>query len=212
MDKIFWHKKWEKDDIKFHEGEANRLFVQNFQKFFLLNTGRIFLPLCGKSFDIHWLLSRGYRIVGIELSKIAIKQLFVDLGITPKIENIDQMIHYSAHNIDIFEGDIFDLSTQILGSVDFIYDRAALVALPKALRYKYASHIAQITNQTPQLLICYEYDQLLMNGPPFSVNFEEIHELYKNFYTLKLIKSINVPHGLKGIEAKEKIWHLDRLS
>jgi hypothetical protein len=45
----------------------------------------VFLPLCGKTLDIQWLLSRGYGVAGSELSKIAVEQLFSELGVEPNI-------------------------------------------------------------------------------------------------------------------------------
>ncbi len=84
----------------------------------------MFLPLCGKTLDIGWLLSNGYRVAGSELSKIALEQLFTELGVEPKISKMSEVDHYSANNIDIFAGDIFHLSHKILGSVNATYDRA----------------------------------------------------------------------------------------
>lgn len=45
----------------------------------------------------------------------------------------------------VFQGSIFDLTAEILGPVDGIYDRAALVALPVGLRDEYASHLVNLT-------------------------------------------------------------------
>lgn len=167
------------------------------------------MPLCGKTLDIPWLLSNGYRVAGAELSKIAIEQLFIGLGVEPQILQVGEIDHYSAQNIDVFVGDIFHLSSQMLGLVDAIYDRAALVALPKAMRDRYTAHLMEITDQAPQLLICYEYDQNLMEGPPFSISHEEVNQHYGGRYHLTPIASANVPGGLKGkCAAKEHVWLL----
>jgi thiopurine S-methyltransferase len=209
MDTSFWHQKWGKNEIAFHESEANLLLVKYFKALSLGKNGRVFLPLCGKTLDISWLLSKGYRVVGIELSKIAIEQLFSELGVEPKISGAGELDHYSANNIDIFVGDIFDLSRKMLGPVDAIYDRAALVALPEKMRIRYAAHLAGITDKAPQLLISYEYDQSLISGPPFSISSEEVSQYYKNVYDLTLLASANIPGGLKGkCTAKENVWLL----
>ncbi|MEB3192179.1 MAG: thiopurine S-methyltransferase [Snowella sp.] len=172
METSFWHQKWGKNDIAFHKNEVNPLLVKYFKQLSLANGSRVFLPLCGKTLDIAWLLANGYRIAGAELSKIAIAQLFRELGVKPQISQIGEIEHYSAQNIDIFVGDIFHLSSKILGVVDAVYDRAAVVALPAAMRNRYTAHLMEITYKAPQLLICYEYDQSLMAGPPFSISHE----------------------------------------
>ena len=209
MEPNFWLEKWQTNNIAFHKSEANPLLVEYFKELSLIKDSRIFLPLCGKTLDIAWLLAQGYRVAGVELSKIAIKQLFQELGIEPKIEKVGELIHYSGKNIDIFVGNIFNLDSNILGLVDGIYDRAALVALPKETRDRYTTHLMKITNKAPQLLMSYEYEQNLMEGPPFSVNNEEIHQHYQDSYDLTLLLSKDLPNGFKGkYPAKENIWLL----
>ena len=191
------------------KNEVNPLLVKYFQQLSLANGSRVFLPLCGKTLDISWLLANGYRVAGAELSKIVIEQLFMELGVKPKISKVGELEHYSAQNIDIFVGDIFHLSSKMLGVVDAVYDRAALVALPAAMRNRYTAHLMEITNKAPQLLICYEYDQSLMAGPPFSISNEQVNQHYRESYHLTPIASLDVPGGLKGKgAAKENVWLL----
>ncbi len=209
MDASFWHQKWERNDISFHKSEANPLLVQYFKDLSLIKGSRVFLPLCGKTLDIAWLLFNGYRVAGAELSKIAIEQLFTELGMEPKISGRGEADHYSAKNIDIFVGDIFALSDKTLGPVDAIYDRAALVALPEAMRNRYTAHLTAITHTAPQLLICYDYDQSVIAGPPFSIANEEVNQHYRDVYEMTLISSVDVVGGLKGkCAAKENVWLL----
>ena len=209
MNVDFWNQKWEKNEIAFHESKPNPLLVAYFKELNLVEGSRVFLPLCGKTLDIAWLLSKGYRVAGAELSKLAIEQLFIELGVEPKITECGNVSRYSAKNIDIFVGDIFDLSSEVLGLVDAIYERAALVALPEEMRKKYTKHLLEITGTAQQLLITFEYDQSLMDGPPFSLNSDEVNRHYKDVYNLALLESISVPGGLKGIcAAIENIWLL----
>lgn len=209
MDTDFWLNKWKENNIAFHNSEANPQLVKHFDQLPIAANSRVFLPLCGKTLDIAWLLSKGHRVAGAELSEIAIGQLFDSLELRPEISRAGKLQHYSAKNIDIFVGNIFDLSKSTLGPVDAIYDRAALVALPREVRDRYTAHLTQITNKAPQLIICYEYNQTLMSGPPFSITEQEIHQHYQNSYTLNLIESKNIPGGLKGkCEAKENTWLL----
>lgn len=211
MDASFWHQRWEKNEIAFHESQTNPLLVKYFKELSLPKGSRVFLPLCGKTLDIPWLLSHGYRVAGAELSKIAMEQLFSQLGVKPEIAGAGELDHYRAANIDIFVGDIFHLTGKLLGPVDAIYDRAALVALPEEMRNRYATHLMKITNTAPQLLISYEYDQSLAAGPPFSVSKEEVNKLYSNSYELTLIASTNVTGGLRGkVTAQESVWLLQR--
>jgi thiopurine S-methyltransferase len=209
MDAQFWHQRWEENKTHFHQSETNPLLKEYFSRLSVPKGGRVFLPLCGKTLDIPWLLSRGHRVAGAELSKIAIDQLFAGLGVKPKIKSLGKLDHYSVENLDIFVGDFFDLSRQMLGPVDAIYDRAALVALPPKMRERYVAHLMEITNQAPQLLISFEYDQSQMEGPPFSVNKDEVKRHYEWSYKLTLLASKDVSGGLRGVcPAKEDAWLL----
>jgi thiopurine S-methyltransferase len=211
MDAGFWHRKWEANEIGFHEGEANRLLVKYFNALSLAEGHRVFVPLCGKTLDIAWLLSNGFRVAGAELVESAIEQLFSDLGIEPEISEVGEVKRYSAKNIDIFVGDIFAVSSEILGSVDAIYDRAALVALPEEIRRRYTGHLMDISDGTPQLLLTFEYDQSVMDGPPFSISNEEVIQHYGDRYELTLMESIAIPGGLKGkCAATENVWLLKK--
>lgn len=209
MDANFWHKRWEENSISFHEREANPLLVTHFKTLALAEGSRVFLPLCGKTLAIAWLLAQGYQVVGAELSELAIQQLFAELVVEPEITQIGDLKHYSAPDVDMFVGDIFNLTRGTLGKVDATFDRAALVALPEKVRSQYAVHITAITDNAPQLLITFEYDQTLMDGPPFSVDGNEITRHYSDNYAIKPLASVNIAGGLRGkIPARESVWLL----
>jgi thiopurine S-methyltransferase len=211
IDASFWHERWETNNIPFHESQPNPLLVENFSALFLNKGSRVFVPLCGKTLDLSWLLSKGCRVAGAELSQIAIEQLFAQLGLKPAISRIGALHRYSAQNIDIFVGDIFELSPEVMGPIDAIYDRAALVALPENMRGRYAAHLMKISNTAPQLLITFEYDQNLLQGPPFSVPNDEVQRHYGGAYNLTLLSSAPLPGGLKGkCPATENTWLLKR--
>ena len=100
----------------------------------------------------------------------------------------------------------------MLGIIDAVYDRAALVALPTSMRNAYASHLIQITQAAPQLLITFEYDQRLIDGPPFSINEEEVRHHYAATYQLKPVERKEVAGGLKGkVTSVEAIWLLQQV-
>ena len=209
MDPNFWHKRWEKNEIGFHQSAVNVLLSDHFSGLSLPQTSRVFVPLCGKTRDIAWLLSQGHRVVGVELSKLAVEELFVDLGVAPKISEQGELLRYSAPGLEIFVGDIFELSGDLLGRVDAIYDRAALVAFPTEMRGRYGAHVAAITQLAPQFLICFEYDQAVMNGPPFSIDRQKVHDVYGAHYQIEPITNRDVAGGLKGkCPAQETVWHL----
>lgn len=212
MDPGFWHQRWQTNETGWHEKAANPLLLKHFPSLSLPNASRLFVPLCGKSLDVGWLLAQGYHVAGAELSELAVTQLFAQLGMEPIISEIGLLKHYRGTKLDVFVGDIFQLTHEVLssiGKINAVYDRAALVALPPDMRIRYTAHLQAITATAPQLLICYEYDQTVVPGPPFSVPAEEVHRHYDTRYRLTLLESLDVAGGLKGkCPSKEHVWLL----
>ncbi len=211
MDANFWHNRWQTNQTGWHERAVNPLLIAHFPSLHVSPGRRVFVPFCGKSLDLGWLLSQGYAVAGAELSELAVTQLFVELGMEPTISKVGTHKHFRGERVDIFVGDLFDLSYDVLGPVDAVYDRAALVALPEAMRVQYTAHLKSLTSLAPQLLIGYEYDQTIVPGPPFSVTLNELHRHYGSEYSLTPLARIDVPGGLKGkCHATEHIWRLNK--
>lgn len=212
MEPDFWHQKWQTNVIGFHLGAPNPLLVKYFDCLSLRKDSLIFVPLCGKTLDIGWFLSLGHRVVGVELSEIAVNSLFDQLGLSPKIKQVDGLKHYQADKIDIYVGDIFKLQRKHLDKVDAIYDRGAFVALPAEMRQRYTKHIADITHAATQLLISFEYDQSQQSGPPFATENQEIMQHFQQDYDVQLLASQSVEGGLKGqCDAIEMVWLLKKM-
>ncbi|OUJ03099.1 thiopurine S-methyltransferase [Acetobacter cibinongensis] len=209
MDASFWLDKWQRNETGFHAAEPHAFLLRHFPAVNLAAGAHVFVPLCGKTVDIHWLLAQGFRVTGSELSQTAVESLFQDLGYKPEITLTDYGPCYSAGPLRVFVGDIFRLDATAVGAVDAVYDRAALIALPHHMRQLYAAHVVQITHAARQLLVCLDYDQTRRAGPPFSVDERELRALYAGHYTLTEQEAEAVPGGLKGIcPAQEVVWLL----
>ncbi len=211
MEKSFWQARWQEGRIGFHEPAANPLLTTHFNSLNLRPGDTVFVPLCGKSLDLDWLLSRDLHVIGIELHQDAVNEVFDRLDLIPERQNIGALTRASANNITLFCGDIFDLTADLLGPVNAIYDRAAIVALPPETRPQYAAHITEITQSAPQLLISFDYDQTLSGGPPFSVPQPELLNHYAATYTLtKLAQhTLDGPLGQRT-QGLEETWLLTR--
>jgi len=209
MEAHFWHQRWENKEIGFHASEVNPFLRSHISQLKLQAGDHIFLPLCGKTKDIAWLLEQGYQVTGAELSEIAVKELFQELRITPTTKALGELTEYSSGPLRILVGDIFQVNADILGSVQAIYDRAALVALPDTMRTQYTAHLIQITQTAPQLLITYFYNQQLIAGPPFALSDTEVHIHYASTYHIAQLECQEVAGGLKGkVPSQETVWLL----
>lgn len=197
MEKSFWLKKWEENQIGFHNLGFNDLLLSHIDKFNLQNSN-IFVPLCGKSLDLIYLSGLGNQVIGIELSEKAIISFFEenDLAFETRKEGPFKRFSCKDPKIDILQGDIFELKPDLLGNIDFIYDRASLIALPSDMRVSYSKIIGEIAKIGCQvLLISTEYDYPELIGPPFSVFESEVLELYSDNFEIIVLERLE-----KGIE------------
>jgi len=197
MDQHFWHERWQRKEIGFHQAEVNPLLIQYWHELGLAPGSRVLVPLCGKSLDLLWLREQGHEVVGAELSRVAVAEFFDAAGLTPTItpsishgETLNAGLErWQADGIEIYCGDLFQLSASLLGRVDGWYDRAALVALPAAMRGPYVAHLRQLAPMARGLLITLDYPQERVAGPPFSVEPAEVAERYQRDFQLRPLAS-----------------------
>ncbi len=102
MEKEFWHGRWANNRIGFHNAEVNENLKQSWQKLAARSGDQVFVPLCGKSLDILWLLEQGHEIVGVELSSVAVEALFEENGIGIRRKTIGPLSVYQAPGLTIY--------------------------------------------------------------------------------------------------------------
>lgn len=179
MDAQFWLDRWREGSTHFHQNRVTPLLQKYWPGLALRPGAQVLVPLCGKSLDMVWLAEAGYRVLGVELSDMAVQQFFDEQGLTPAITPTLAGVRYTAGAIDIICGDIFDLDASTLARCTGVFDRAALVALPQAMRGRYVDHVyGQLAPDYQGVLITLDYDQAQMDGPPFSVADAEVQALF----------------------------------
>lgn len=189
MNSAFWKDKWRKGLIGFHQQEFNSRLIEFFPRLDLPVGSSVFVPLCGKSRDMLWIRERGHRVLGIELSRIAVRDFFSEAGLDPVLSMEPPFERWSVDGIEILLGDVFDLTAEHLTDVTGFYDRAALVALPPDMRVRYARHlIAILPASVSGLMIGEEYIESEMDGPPFSVREKEVRELFGDAFEIETVK------------------------
>lgn len=175
-----WHESWQAGRIGFHASEVHRDLIAHEDRFLGEGPHRVLVPLCGKSVDMAWLADKGHEVIGVELVAQGVESFFAEHEIEPSIEEHGSYSVYRAGTLSIFCGDMLELGPEELGPIDRIWDRAALVALPKEIRVQYTAHLRALADEGALLLQnAFEYDQSKMSGPPFSVSDEEIRRHFE---------------------------------
>lgn len=193
MHQEFWHERWQLNQIGFHN-EAFNLHLQYCWPALNIAPGsRVFVPLCGKSKDMLWLLAQGYEVTGVELSPLAVEAFFTENSLPVTAGRQGKFSVSSADGLRIYCGDFFDLSANDLAGVNAVYDRASLVALPPEMRADYAARMQHLLEpETKMLLVAFDYPQHEMPGPPFSVKTQEVETLYRSWCNVELLYSEDI--------------------
>lgn len=193
MDIQFWHDRWHNNQIGFHQREINRHLRQFWPDLGLAAGSTVFVPLCGKSGDMRWLRACGYRVIGVELSPIAVEAFFAENQLTCSVRQAGPFRISEGDGIQIYCGDFFALQPRHLASAAAVFDRAALIALPPAMRADYAGRMRKLLAPgTPGLLVAFDYPQHEMQGPPFSVGEAEVRALYGSGHAVTRLRRADI--------------------
>lgn len=221
-----WERVWNRDRktraLGFHRQRYNQFLTRYYARLTQASgpSGEpdiptVFVPLCGKTKDMMYLLSNGANVVGVECVQRAIDELAEDEAFSwdssgePVLGASSVSTPFTVFSktfpqkqvppqkLEIWKGDFVELDNshlQVLqesvsapGNVSG-YDRAALVAIQPVLRQRYAEIMTQVCDRI--LLVTLEYPQQEKEGPPFSVSQEEVLQLYGEDYDVELLERV----------------------
>jgi thiopurine S-methyltransferase len=186
MDPEFWLARWRTRQVGFDQSTPNPSLDRWWPTLGVAPGARVYVPLCGKSIDMVWLAAHGHGVVGSELSSLAVDEFFGQLpGANVVVDAHGPFRRHRHGPFELLQGDALALTPALLGPVGAAYDRAALVALPPAMREQYVTGLsALLPAGSRTLLISFEYAQALKAGPPFSVDLAEISRLCRPHFAV----------------------------
>jgi thiopurine S-methyltransferase len=212
MPRDFWLERWNIGQIGFHQAAVNPRLSSFWPGLGLPEGSGVFVPLCGKTLDMHYLAEQGHRVVGVEFSEIGVRAFFDEAGIVYQKNDSGSLPCFEGGAFRLFCGDFFELGSQDLGEVAAVYDRAALIALPPNTRPRYAAHLQSIVpNASDMLVLTIEYDQNAVGGPPFCVTADELGSLYAESWkieTLAVDERPTMPPKFADVKATESVHRL----
>lgn len=189
MEPAFWLERWREARTGFHQDAPTPLLLKHWPAVGAAPGSRVFVPLAGKSLDMAWFASQGYRVLGAELSPLAVAQFFESQGFEPSVEEAAEGIHHVAGPIELVQGDVFALAADAVASCMAVFDRAAIIALPREMRARYVREVyGKLPSGCRGLLITLEFPQQEKAGPPFSVTEAEVRGLFDCEWRVTLLE------------------------
>ena len=203
MEADFWHQRWQQASTPFHQGRTNAMLARYFERLSLPRGATVFVPLCGKAVDMHWLHEQGMQVLGVELSPIAVEDFFHESGLAFSKSQSGEFTQLRGAGVTLLCGDFFKLDAELLSGVSAVYDRAALVALPPAMRGDYVAKLFELLAAgTAVLLLTLEYPAHEIEGPPFSVTPAEVQDYFRRAAGLTLLDSKNIIAEEPGLQRR----------
>jgi thiopurine S-methyltransferase len=211
-DPQYWQARWARGETGWHLDEVNPHLVRFWPSLGLAPGGRVFVPLCGKSLDLAWLVAQGHPVLGLDCSLQAAEQLFDQHGLSPTVRTEGPFTVLSGGGLEVAVGDVFHLPALDVSDVVAFYDRAALIALAPPQRLAYAEVLcATLPSDARGLLITLEYPQDERAGPPFSVEADEVYTLFGAHFGLSLLHTADVLSANPGFVAAGVTRLMDRV-
>jgi len=190
----FWIESWQKGGscTSFHRPNIHHYLATHAPPE-LLAGKRVLVPLCGKTKDLLWFQRHAAHVVGVELSELAVRQFFRENPMAVECHGH----RFEAERLTLLCADLFTLGPAEIGPIDFVYDRAALVALPLPLRRRYLAKLDELTRRgTIQFVNTVQYDPV-MDTPPFSIGPDDILDYYGDRYQIEHVEQPVLPnHGM----------------
>ena len=204
MEASFWFKSWELGGFytSFHRKDIHP-YVLNYMTPENITGKNVLVPLCGKTVDMLYLSQFANKVIGVELVEEAIIQFFQENRLPfYKLDNET----FVSGNITLLKKDFMALTSQEIGPIDWVLDRASLVALPYEMRIDYLRTLDRLTTiGTQTLLITLEYFPLI-NSAPFSIDEQEVEQYYGLGHIINHVEQPSLPnHGMV------RKWNLDFL-
>ncbi|ODN01095.1 Thiopurine S-methyltransferase [Orchesella cincta] len=220
----YWKKRWEENQVGFHRNEINPYLLRQIelvtgQKLtaepigdtaqFVENSKKTwFVPLCGKTMDIPYLLSQGFRVFGLEAAKLAIEALDQEHSLCLTYNEETKLFTGADGLLQIYMGDLFDCPIEKFGPFDYVWDRGSFVALEYPFRSSYIE-VMQRALKKPDgswynfkyLMDSVQYDKSKFGGPPRSVDDEDIDKFFKSWCSVQRVESEVLPEDSRVAKA-----------
>lgn len=140
---------------------------------------KIFIPMCGRAFDMKFFAELGHEVVGVEFAKIAITQFFKSFNISydtqPMVEP-EGVLYTSTEknlNIRIYCCDFFQFGPHLEKDFQAVWDSGSLYSLPKSQTSDYVTVVKSVLAPSCHGLVVFDVPNMGVTVTP-----EELRTLY----------------------------------
>ena len=173
-------------------------------------TETVLVTLCGNTKDLEWLCSKGYSVVGVELSEKAVKKAFEDACAGPIPYSVlarGDIKIYSAtdgKNLRVFVGNFFldSICCEELGRFNCIWDAHGIISLPVSQQQAYADKLLTLLKPGGKMLfstVNYDITKLKKEPAPGPVSSAKLAEYFPTC-SVELLEEDDFHHKFEGLD------------
>ena len=204
-----WEDAWEKGRTGWHRSDVDINLQHHCKDLTAGQTGvSVLVTWCGKSVDLPWLCSQGYSVVGIELSELAVKQLFEENDIPYSVAREGEFVIYQAKDrkLKVVSGDYYKATPELLGTFEAVWDINAFGAARPADREKYIAVLTSVLKPNGRILICnWEYGDRERDMAPYSLPSSLIRELFQDKFEVQCLGTCET-YAARFVEKFNQDW------
>jgi len=202
----YWENRYKTRCFQWHIDQVHPQLLKYLGELTNLGEGKqeslkFFVPLCGKSKDIPFLLSLGFEVFGIEVVASVIQEFSKENDIELEFDEGKHLYSSKDGKLKIYCEDMFKCPIEEYGPFDCIWDRASFIALDYAFRPAYmdvvkrsVAHGIGSGHKFRYLIQTVKYDKNNFNGPPKCVDAEDFKEHFESWAKVTVLESSWVPH------------------
>jgi len=194
----WWAGRWESGQSGWHSSAPRPPLVTHLPTLTGGADGvRVLVPLCGKAGCLLHLYNAGHTVVGIEGVETIAGEFFSENKLPVVKSDISGVkgsrLSTPDGRLTIFACDLFDVSPELVGNVDAVWDRGSFVALSFDARPRYVALLKSLSGKSFRYLLqAWEYDTNLYPGPPHSVTLSDMETFFAPWAKIKILEEISM--------------------
>lgn len=193
----YWQARWATGQSQWHREKPDEYLVKYLDK--LTEGGanvRIFVPLCGKAGDLLWLYQQGHTVIGVEGVPFVVEELFRCSNLEYQKTTMPQIKGWRFQTNDgrltVYACDLFNLSAELLGPIDCVFDRGSLGAIAIHDRMPYVKLMQSLLGPGFRYVLeSYEYDDSEFDGPPRNLPRDLVLTLFGDFADVDILDEVD---------------------
>jgi SAM-dependent methyltransferase len=189
LDASMWDDRWKRADTPWDMGAPAPPLVAALDRGDAASPARVLVPGCGAGHDARFLASRGFDVVGIDVSPAAVER-------ARALAVAEEDLRATFLVADLFA------PPASLGRFDVVWEHTCFCAIDPAMRDAYVDAVAELLRPGGRLFGLF-FAIRPETGPPFGATPEEIRHRFERRFVVDVLRPATDSHPAR---AGKELW------